>query len=237
MRILKHVTVDYDPKNKLKLCPKCGIDKTFLQSEGLCVCPNCGETEMIIVESEIVSHKDTVVEKIHYPYKRMNHLMEWLNQFQAKETTDIPEKVYTDIHNELRKMNKTHKCYITIKRVKNILKKLKYSEYYEHIVFIVSKLTGKQPPTLSRETEDKIKHMFKQIQEPFARHCPPNRINFLSYAFVLHKLFSLIGLHQYLHYFELLKSKEKLRQQEYIWKKICEDLDWQYSTSSKNMHK
>lgn len=228
MKVINNISVDRDKKDKLKLCSECGIEKTVLQSEGLCVCTKCGEAESIVIESEIPSHNDTVVEKVHYPYKRANHLSEWLNQFQAKESTDIPEEVMNSIKNELKKKRITNKNKITIKMVKNILKKLKISEYYEHTVYIVSKLTGQQPPSLSRETEEKIKYMFKQIQEPFMRHCPQSRINFLSYSFVLRKIFRILGLDEYIQYFELLKSKEKLRAQEIIWEKICLDLGWPF---------
>jgi len=231
MRVINKTTMTIDRKNKLKLCNNCGIEKKIIQSEGICVCTKCSEAEPIMIESEMLSHKDTVIEKVHYPYKRINHLMEWLNQFQAKESTDIPDNVYEDIKAELKKMKITKISKITVNRVKNILKKLKYSEYYEHTVYIVSQLTNRYPPSLSREIEEKIKYMFKQIQEPFIRHCPSSRINFLSYSYVLHKIFKIIGLDEYLHYFELLKSREKLRIQENIWSKICEDLSWPFYPS------
>ena len=32
-------------------------------------------------------------------------------------------------------------------------------------------------------------------------------------------------------YFPLLKSREKLQQQDFIWKKICNDLEWEYIPS------
>lgn len=128
-------------------------------------------------------------------------------------------------------MKITKKNNITIQRVKIILKKLKYSEYYEHTVYIVSKLTERPPPSLSRETEEKIKFMFKQIQEPFMRHCPASRINFLSYSYVLNKIFKILKLDEYVQYFELLKSREKLRTQEAIWEKICDELNWPFYSS------
>jgi len=68
--------------------------------------------------------------------------------------------------------------------------------------------------------------MFKEIQAPFLRHCPQSRKNFLSYSFCLHKLVQILGLHDYLKYFTLLRSREKLYIQDQIWKKICEDLGW-----------
>lgn len=155
-----------------------------------------------------------------------------LNQFQAKESTEIPKEICNEIEAELKKMKIFDSRKITIQKVRDILKKLKYNQYYEHAVYIVSKITKKSPPVLSRETEDKIKCMFRQIQEPFVRHRPHGRQNFLSYSFVLHKIFQILGLNDYVHYFDLLKSREKLRIQEDIWRKICLDLDWPYIPSA-----
>ena len=57
--------------NPIRLCLTCGIEKTLIQSEGSYVCQKCGETEHIIVESEIPNHKDATSEKPKYPYKRL----------------------------------------------------------------------------------------------------------------------------------------------------------------------
>ena len=73
--------------------------------------------------------------------------------------------------------------------------------------------------------------MFKEIQIPFTNNCPENRKNFLSYSYVLHKFCELLELDHLLQYFSLLKSREKLQQQDSIWKKICNDLEWQYIPS------
>jgi RNase P subunit RPR2 len=111
------------------------------------------------------------------------------------------------------------------------LKKLKLNEYYEHIAYIISKITGQPAPTINRETEEKLKKMFDKIQEPFEKYCPKNRINFLSYSYVLHKFFQLIELDNYVKCFPLLKSRTKLRIQDEMWKKICEDCKWQFYPS------
>ena len=68
--------------------------------------------------------------------------------------------------------------------------------------------------------------MFKDIQAPFEKHCPPERKNFLSYSYVLYKFCELLGEDEYLEYFPLLKSKEKLYNQDVLFRKICEELRW-----------
>jgi hypothetical protein len=121
--------------------------------------------------------------------------------------------------------------HMELSKFKSILKKLKLNDYYEHIPFIKSQITGKPAPTINRETEEKLKKMFDQIQEPFDRHCPDNRINFLSYSYVLHKFCQLLELDDFIKCFPLLKSRQKLRTQDQIWKGICSDLKWQFYPS------
>ena len=154
-----------------------------------------------------------------------------LSQFQAKESTEIPNDIIELIKTELRKQIIKILDYTKIEQVKKILKKLKLTEFYEHIAFIISKITGKPAPCINRETEETLKKMIDKIQEPFERHCPKDRINFLSYSYVLHKFFQLLELDEYVKCFPLLKSRQKLRIQDEIWKKICYDCDWEFYPS------
>ena len=55
--------------------------------------------------------------------------------------------------------------------------------------------------------------------------------SFLSYAYVLHKFCELLELDHLLPFFPLLKSREKLQQQDQICEKMCKDLKWQYIPS------
>lgn len=218
--------------NGIKICDQCNIEKTINHSDGTLVCKQCGEAEIIIIDSEKPNYKENVTDnKTAYPYKRQNHLSEWLSQFQAKESVDIPDDVYLNIVNELKKNRKKQLKITGIAEMKKILKKLNYTQYYEHTIYIISRITKTPAPTISRETEDIIRFMFKLIQEPFNRHCPKGRKNFLSYSYVLHKFFQLIGLDELVDYFPLLKSREKLMNQDKIWIKICDDLGWTYYPS------
>ena len=217
------------------ICEKCNVEKTLIQCDGMIVCSSCGEFDYIIIDNDLPNNKEINSDKPKYPYKRSNHLIERLNRFQAKESTEIPEEVYNKILLELKKYGLHEKIkvlpYLKVSEIiKNILKITRHQRYYEHVPYIISKVTNKPPPKLSRELEDKIKDMFKQIQEPFVRHCPRLRINFLNYAYILHKFFRLLGYNEYSKRFPL-RSKDKLRLQDSIWQKICIDLDWKYFPS------
>ena len=81
------------------------------------------------------------------------------------------------------------------------------------------------------KTEEELRRMFKEIQIPFQTHCPIERKNFLSYSYILHKFVQLLELDEFIPCFVLLKSREKLHQQDVIWKKICGELKWQFIAS------
>ena len=225
----------------IKTCSTCNIETTLIQSEGIYVCQNCGKFEYLIIESEIPSHKDAINEKPKYPYKTINHLIERLNQFQAKQTTLIPVDIYNLIKFELKKML-ISVDEISPHIIKKILKKYRLNNYYEHSFLIFSHITNIPPPSLTRDEEEKIKIMFKQTENPFKKFKPGDRANYLNYSYVLHKLFLILAdktdnedvcnrMYNNSKYFSLLKSRDKLKMQDLIWKKICVELNWPYHPS------
>ena len=215
----------------IDLCKKCNTEKKLFLADAKLICENCGEETSILIDSDKPSYKDPPREVCYFAYKRINHFNEWLAQFQAKESTDIPHDVYDEILMELKKERLLNMNNLTQKKLREILKKLKKNKYYEHIPHIINKLNGKPPPIMSRETEEELRRMFKEIQIPFHKYCPPDRKNFLSYSYVLHKFVQLLELDEFLNCFLLLKSREKLHQQDQIWKQICEHLKWEYIPS------
>jgi hypothetical protein len=218
--IASSITEDYGT------CPVC--EKEMFLNETYLDCPDCGYRDMILMDSEKPSYKDPPREMSYYAYKKINHLNEWLAQFQAKETTEISQLVLDQIRAELRKERITDMGKLKPSKLKEIIKKLKLNRCYDHVAHILNRLNGISAPVLSREVEEKLRFMFKEIQFSFVKHCPKKRSNFLSYSFVLYKFCELLELDDYLPCFPLLKSREKLYMQDKIWQKICEDMNWEF---------
>jgi hypothetical protein len=213
-------------------CDHCGsIDKTVINNDSISICNKCNSVQHLLTDNEKPSYKDPPKEISYFSYKRINHYQEWLNQIQGKETTDIPEEIFDKIMLELKKQRITNIKEVNRQKVKEILKKLKINKYYEHIPYILNRITGIPNPNLTQELEEKLRNMFKEIQVPFLKHSPLVRKNFLSYSYVIHKFIQILKRDEYLKYFPLLKSREKLHQQEEIWKKICIDLGWKFYRS------
>jgi hypothetical protein len=222
------VTSFEDPHGMCEVCDK---EMTFSANEALFFCDSCGHQEFVLIDSDKPSYKDPPREVTYYAYKRINHFNEWLAQFQAKESTEIPEDVFQAILEELKKERITNPETIKPTKVREILKKLKCTNFYEHVPYILNRINGKNAPVMSREVEEKLRFMFKEIQSSFVKHCPKNRSNFLSYSYVLYKFCELLELDDYLQCFPLLKNRDKLYNQDKIWQLICKDLSWEFIRS------
>jgi len=197
-----------------------------LEDEGILICNNCSRNIPYLIENEKPSYKEPPKEVCFYAYKRINHFKEILAQFQGKETTQIPPEVIENIKLQIKK-ERIELEQITNLKTKEILKKLGFNKYYEHIPFIKDKL-GIKPPVMSPELEETLCNLFIELQSPYSKYCPDDRVNFLNYYYTAYKLCELLGETQYLQDFPMLKDREKRVEQDQIWKKICEELDWEF---------
>jgi hypothetical protein len=197
-----------------------------LEDEGVLMCNACYRYVPYLIENEKPSYKEPPKEVCFYAYKRINHFKEILAQFQGKETTQIPHDVIENIKLQIKK-ERIELTEITNIKTKEILKKLGYNKYYEHIPFIKDKL-GIKPPIMSSELEETLCNLFIELQSPYSKFCPDDRVNFLNYYYTAYKLCELLGENQYLSHFPMLKDKEKRVEQDNIWKKICAELNWEF---------
>jgi len=213
-------------KKNYDICNKCSGELIPVDNKGILVCKKCCIQTKYLIEHEKPSYKEPPKEVCFYAYKRINHFREILAQFQAKETTQIPEQVLIDIKNQIKKERIDLKK-MNNKKAKDILKKLGYNKFYEHIPFIKDKL-GIRPPVMRPELEDILCNLFLEIQKPYSTHCPNDRVNFLNYYYVLYKMCELLDERKFLPFFPMLKDPMKRIEQDEIWKKICGELEWEF---------
>tara|TARA_B100001093_G_scaffold513197_1_gene584610 strand:+ start:253 stop:1470 length:1218 start_codon:yes stop_codon:yes gene_type:complete len=213
---------------ELDKCKICDERRIFDSVQSILICPICGCEEKILIDSDTPSYKEPPREITYFAYKKINHANEWLSQFQAKESTDISDDIFEKIQNELKKESYLNLKNLSANKVRDILKKLDLTKYYEHCHYITNRITGKPAPVITGELEDKLRNMFKEIQGPWMKYCPSERSNFFSYPYIFYKFFQLLDKDDYLPYCRLLKSREKLQEHDQVWKRICRDLKWQY---------
>ena len=207
------------------VCEDCGVPMVVLTTDALLACPQCSRTRIYInATSARVSYGD--VEFASFPYKRQNHFQEWLKCFQAKETTRVPDDVVNEVMEELYRRRLTNTQDITPDKVREILKFLNRRKYYENKTQIACRITGRAPPRMTPAEEEQCR-----LMDPWRKHCPPDRTNFLSYSYCLFKFCELLGWTQYTKCFSLLKGREKLQKQNDMFRMICHELDWDFFES------
>lgn len=212
------------------VCDVCEKGEMVPQDEeGILICNNnqCGRFITYIVDSSKPNNKDPPNEVSYTAYIRLNHFKEILSQFQAKETTQIPEEVIEQIKGRIKKERILDMKQITYDKMREILRKLGLNKYFEHIQYINS-LFGVKPPIMNEELHETLCVLFIEIQKPWAVHCPANRTNFFNYTYTLYQLCTLLDQTQYLPYIPMMKDREKQLEQDMIWKKVCGDLDWEF---------
>ena len=213
------------PSDKCCVCEKGELIPQ--DEEGILICNNikCGNFVMHVVDNSKPSNKEPPNEVSYTAYVKLNHFKEILSQFQAKETTQIPDEVIEQIKARIRKERITDIKTITYEKMREILKTIDLNRYFEHIQYINS-ILGINPPLMSEELHETLCVLFIEIQRPWAIHCPPDRNNFFNYTYTLYQLCVLLDQTQYLPYIPMMKDRDKQYEQDMIWKKVCDDLDW-----------
>jgi len=212
------------------VCEACRKGELIPQDEeGILICnnKNCGKFIVHIIDGSKPTNKEPPNEVSYTAYIRLNHFKEILSQFQAKETTQIPEDVIEAIRNRIKKERIKDMKLINYDKMREILRKLGLNKYFEHIQYINS-LFGIKPPIMNEELHETLCVLFIEIQKPWAVHCPANRTNFFNYTYTLYQLCVLLDQVQYLPYIPMMKDREKQLEQDMIWKKVCHDLDWEF---------
>jgi hypothetical protein len=216
------------------ICESCENKMSLNVSDGIMICKNCGLMSDVLIEDNKQSYNEGIIQQdnTYFSYKKITHFHECLEQRQGKERTDIPKEVFEKIHLKLQEERIFSYEKLSLNKIKEILKDLQLNRYYEHVTFIYTKLSGKNPIVIPPEIENRLEMMFKDVNLAFKKCKPTARKNFLSYNYVLHKCIQLIGNHDYLlHHFPLLKSPQKLQVVDSMWENICKLLKWEFYPS------
>jgi len=209
-------------------CKKCNQGELIqIEEDNNFVCNHCGVIEIGLVTND-KTYKEPPKEISYYSYQKINHFKEIIAQFQGKETINISNEVIQIIKNQVKKERISIENLDNYELMKNILRKLGLSQYYEHIFYILS-LFGIKPPNFTHQEEEKLINAFIEIQPYYNKHCPIERSNFLNYYNCLYHLCIHINVLKYLHKIPKLKDYKKLLEHDEIMKKIFMDLGWKFT--------
>lgn len=225
-----------------RVCTECE-DNPDLSVDGISnaiICENCGLVYGYDYSMISFQHSQEIEKKTQYSYKKITHFMDWVGRFQAKENLEIPEEVMEKLKLEISKRNLINFSKITKKDIRYWLKKIGETKYYEHEDYIINKLKGIKPFSLTTEEENILCNMFEKTQNVYNKYKLKGRKNFFSYPYILYKFCELLEWDDLLPTFRLLKNDNKLHEQDVVWKRICADpnINWEfYPTLNDSVYK
>ena len=130
-------------KNEILKCDECQMTEFDIDGN-LFTCINCGMQADLINTTSCIKDIDRINISSKYTYDRRSHFKECVNQFQAKQNQNIPDKVFEDLYHQIKihnlldgneddppevrykRLNKEH--------VQMFLKELNYTKFYEDII-------------------------------------------------------------------------------------------------------
>lgn len=196
------------------------------------LCKKCGNSEKIygvIFEDDQFYYQEGQRAKCG-KYDSTKHCKFWIDRIQAKESTEIPEKIIQKIKNRLFR-DKIYVENITCKTIREYLKEIKQTIYNNHIPLIKKILTGKEPPQFSDYELKLIYVYFGRVVQIYNKTKPDNKPNCPYHPFFIYKIIEQIlnkptdgdrrnEILSYIH----LQSRDTLIGNDIIWQPICEQI-------------
>ena len=209
-----------------------------IEQDSELVCRECGYTKPFV---EYTLGNLSITEPREFyscSYKRLNHLMDYLQHLQAKEEAPVPQNIITDVRRHLLQISggsldilrdRAPKRYI-LDQISQCIKGSRYPKRFgARTVQIMHKVLQVSIPRLLHGQIREIKNKFRYLSMLYFKFAPLERRNFLSYPFTAWILIDLIcPKHALLDYIQLLKNLPKLRIQENTVRRIFRHLGWPF---------
>jgi len=93
----------------------------------------------------------------------------------------VPDDIIQLVCKWLVERRHTDPNWVPLDVIREGMGELRLAKHYCHLTQIACKITGKDPPRLTRDEETILKKMFDHLQAPFQRHKSEGRANFFSY--------------------------------------------------------
>lgn len=244
IKIYNESTIDKNVKEVVYETCVC-LNKMDIDSiSSTLICKSCGLTKKLygtVFEDEQFYYQEGQRTK-HGTYDPSKHCRFWVERIQARETTEIPEKVIKSIKDCIIRDKIKNINHINCNQIRKYLRQTHNSKYNEHVPLIRKLITGIIPPQLTDyEMQlihiyfDKVIHIFDEIKPPEKTNCPYHP--YFIYKIIeqiitkdsdrLRKAQILSCIH--------LQSRDTLINNDHIFKPICERIkEFTYTPTDRN---
>jgi hypothetical protein len=208
------------------------------------VCKKCGMTKDLngtVFEDDQFYYQEGCRTK-HGTYDPSKHCRFWVERIQARESTNIPQKIIDSIYTYIKRDNIKNKNKVTCALIRKYLQLSGNSSYNEHVPLIRKLITGITPPQLTEyEMQlihiyfDKVVRILDDIKSKGKPNCPYHP--YFIYKIVgqiLTKPMDRIRKQKILECIHL-QSRDTLIENDKLWFLVCEKLQMlKYEPTDRN---
>lgn len=239
--IKEYVKIEDDNKKCVTnaiTCINCDNKKDFdIIDHTIYVCTKCYAQQTVLKYISSYNDIDRINISSKYMYDRKVHFRDCIKQYQGKQNSTIPDKIYTELTTELYNhhilVDSTEKetkfKNVTKNHILLFLKELGYANHYENVHLIHHVLTGKKPHDISY-LEDQLLDDFDILTDLYdKKYKDINRKNFINTQYVLYQL---LQRHKYRcdkEEFIILKTIDRKFFHDEVCQNLFEHLGWNHT--------
>jgi hypothetical protein len=232
------IDIDYKTEFSTITCPTCGNKKDFDIVDYITyTCNKCYTQQTIMKHVSSYNDIDRINISSKYMYDRKVHFRDCIKQYQGKQNSTIPDKVYRELRDQLKlhhlineneedDINKFSK--VTKNHILLFLKELDYSTHYENVHLIHYTFTGIRPDDISY-LEEKLLDDFDALTDLYDKKFKHiTRKNFINTQYVLYQLLQRHKHKCKKEEFIILKTIDRKFFHDEVCKTLFEELGWNH---------
>lgn len=222
------------------LCIKCASAAVCLNCDGFNVCLDCGYMHENYEKYFITENfnSDTVNVNKKNQYKESIHYMEVMQYYHGEVKKPLSNEVIALIESEVMLRHKSatpadNYAALTPRDLKGIMKHIKFpngEKYYNYIPYVYNILTRKQVMNV-KDHFDTFMMQFNELLNVWEKYIKNSsaRNSFLSSHYVFYQILLKNGFVDESRQVILLKSTEKKREHDELFRKMCAILKWEFT--------
>lgn len=201
--------------------------------ESTYVCKKCSNIIYCIEEGASYKDSDRVNMTNRYKYSCEGHFIETMDSFEGCHNSEMIDKTKEFVLKELKLVSGSEliRENITKDSIQMILSENKMSDNYKDVNLLHFLITGKPCPNISQFREELL-DMHRYVEEASSalkeQDTEMERTNSINVNFKLYKLLQIVEYPCNNSDFYFLKTREKQREHEEMWKKYIEFLYSKY---------
>lgn len=242
-----------DPKRRVRdadSCPHCGTECEAKQEEATLQCPACTAITIAIdATADNMAYGDDLgfQQQQTHANKSIQRFQEKFGQWLGMRTPAVTDALVRQVSEKLLEMGHVSLATVTWRATRDAMKACKMKNRFDHTTQIWLRVIGRPPLRVSPAAKERIQTRYTQFPTPFEKvkkrrmeqwekesmdpdksKKPVKRKSALTLAFHIYKVATEYGYDDLLYYCNLLKSFEKLRESDLLYKEVCEEDGWDF---------